>query len=82
MKFPTFAYYRVRGAICHGPTMTAPFRQSPHCHNHYDRLPNDTLETNCQDRRPSDKPSLREDALWLRDLSARFTIAYLTLAGF
>ncbi|NOX55949.1 MAG: sigma-70 family RNA polymerase sigma factor [Planctomycetes bacterium] len=81
VKFSTFAYYRIRGAIYDGLTMMSWFRQSPHRQAHYDRLANDLLEADCEDQSASQNRTLKDDAFWLRDLSARLAIAYLTLAG-
>ena len=76
-KFATFAYYRIRGAIYDGLTMMSWFRQSKCRELAYDRLANDFLEAEAEEPIEDSEQTLKEDSVWLRNLSASLAVAHL-----
>jgi RNA polymerase sigma factor for flagellar operon FliA len=77
VKFSTFAYYRVRGAIFDGLTMMSWFRRSPSRDVKFDQMANEVLEEQSAEAGQSEATSLRADARWLKELSASLAVVYL-----
>lgn len=74
VKFSTFAYYRIRGAIFDGVSKMAWFRRHSAANARYERGANALLEE------ASTEPAadLAADARWLNDVSRTLAVAYLT----
>jgi RNA polymerase sigma factor for flagellar operon FliA len=77
VKFSTFAYYRVRGAIFDGLTMMSWFRRSPSRDVKFDQMANEVLEEQSGETSQSNTTSLGNDGRWLKDLSASLAVVYL-----
>lgn len=74
VKFSTFAYYRIRGAIFDGISKMAWFRKHSAANARYERGANALLEE------ASTEPTadITADARWLNDVSRTLAVAYLT----
>lgn len=72
VKFSTFAYYRVRGAIYDGITLMAWFRKAPRPNVHYNRLSNELLDSDA-----TESETVQDDARWLQRVTGMLAIAYL-----
>jgi RNA polymerase sigma factor for flagellar operon FliA len=72
VKFSTFAYYRVRGAIYDGVTLMAWFRKSPRPNVQYNRLSNELLDGDS-----GDSETVQEDSRWMQRVTGMLAIAYL-----
>ena len=77
VKFSTFAYYRVRGAIFDGLTMMSWFRRSPSRDVKFEQMANEVLEEQSEEASRSEATSLRNDGRWLKELSSSLAIVYL-----
>ena len=77
IKFSTYAYYRIRGAIYDGLTMMSWFRQSPTASVKYDQAANDFLQIEHDERKDAGETSIDEDASWFRRITGSLAIAYL-----
>jgi len=77
VKFSTFAYYRVRGAIYDGLTMMSWFRRSPSRDVKFEQMANEVLEEQSGEASRSEVTSLRDDSRWLKELSASLAVVYL-----
>ena len=74
VKFSTFAYYRIRGAIYDGVSKMAWFRKPAASQTRYERGANAVLEEG--DGESTSDPVA--DATWLADMSRTLAVAYLT----
>jgi len=74
VKFSTFAYYRIRGAIFDGISKMAWFRRHSAATARYERGANALLEEASTEQ----APDVVADARWLNDVSRTLAVAYLT----
>jgi RNA polymerase sigma factor for flagellar operon FliA len=77
VRFTTFAYYRVRGAIYDGLakmtwTSRARFRRL-----RYQRMANEVLAANAEQASGSDS-SVEDEATWFRNVTEELSVVYLT----
>jgi len=72
VKFSTFAYYRVRGAIYDGITLMAWFRKAPRPNVQYNRLSNELLDGD-----NAESSTVQDDARWMQRVTGMLAIAYL-----
>lgn len=77
VKFATFAYYRVRGAIYDGITMMSWFRQSPSTWAKYEQATNEILQGDGSEQDDSQETTLEDEARWLKSIAGRLAVAYL-----
>jgi RNA polymerase sigma factor for flagellar operon FliA len=74
VKFSTFAYYRIRGAIFDGVSKMAWFRRHSAASARYERGANSLLEEASSEA----TADITADARWLNDVSRTLAVAYLT----
>ena len=74
VKFSTFAYYRIRGAIYDGISKMAWFRKHSAANARFERAANEVLE----EASPEPSSDVTADARWLHDVSRSLAVAYLT----
>jgi len=74
VKFSTFAYYRIRGAIFDGISKMAWFRRHSAANARYERGANALLEEASTEA----AADIAADARWLNDVSRSLAVAYLT----
>lgn len=77
VRFTTFAYHRIRGAILDGLAEMDWFKRSHFYRGRYERLANEVLLLQSLDRAQEADASLRENAQWLRDASSALAMVYL-----
>jgi RNA polymerase sigma factor for flagellar operon FliA len=75
VKFSTFAYYRIRGAIYDGLSKMAWFRQPSGSAARYERGSNAVLEDTASS---AGEGSAAADAQWLAEVSRTLAVVYLT----
>lgn len=82
VKFSTFAYYRVRGAIFDGLSKMAWFRTAPARRARYERAAGDVLQLENAGGDPDDSQDVTADGRWFGRLTRTLAVAYLSsLAG-
>ena len=84
VKFTTFAYYRVRGAILDGLSQMAWFKKSDYYRGRLERLANEVLHMQGADRfdpgaTPADDPDvqLQDDVRWFKGITGTLAMVYL-----
>jgi RNA polymerase sigma factor for flagellar operon FliA len=75
VKFVTYAYYRIRGAIFDGLSKMSWFSRREYHAGHYERIAGDLLETCALDAGPDD--SLEGDAAWFGHASRTLCVSCL-----
>lgn len=78
VKFSSFAYYRIRGAIYDGLSEQAWFRQRPTKWK-YEQVANDLLERGLMESGESVPDDTRDLVQWFRSLTGNLATAQLTL---
>lgn len=78
VKFSTFAYYRIRGAIFDGVSKMAWFRKPSASQARYERGANAVLEESLSDTANDARGDVYADTRWLNDISRTLAVAYLT----
>lgn len=77
VRFTTFAYYRVRGAIYEGVSKLSGTTRAQYRRMKQACSANDVLERGPHREIQNAQPGLREDAAWLTSVSSQLTGAYL-----
>ncbi|MDQ3331211.1 MAG: sigma-70 family RNA polymerase sigma factor [Planctomycetota bacterium] len=77
VKFSTFAYYRIRGAMFDGVSKMAWFRKPSAARARYERGANAVLEESSGETVEASN-DVHSDARWLNDISRTLAVAYLT----
>ena len=81
VKFSTFAYYRIRGAIYDGITEMLWFRQQPRSRIKFERLANDLLQTELSESVATTPAPLHDEANWLKDIASSLAVVCLACHG-
>lgn len=80
VKFSTFAYYRIRGAIHDGISEMLWFRQRPQGKIKFDHLTNDFLQGESAEA-PAGTSTLHQEVSWLQDVASSLAIAFFAGLG-
>ena len=78
IRFTTFAYYRILGAIYDGVSKMTWTSRARYRHLRYHQMANEVLAEEAQDSKSTETSTLEEEALWLRKVTDRLAVVYLT----
>ncbi len=77
-RFTTFAYYRVRGAIYDGVSKMTWTSRARYRRHRYHQMANELLAEEAKDSKSPEPSTLEEDASWLRKVTEKLAVVYLT----
>jgi RNA polymerase sigma factor for flagellar operon FliA len=78
IRFTTFAYYRVRGAIYDGVSKMTWTSRARYRRHRYHQMANEALLQEAQDSQSTEKSTLEYEALWLRNVTDKLAVVYLS----
>ncbi len=76
VKFSTFAYYRIRGAIYDGMTKMSWFRRGRHADVKYEQMSNDLLQVQSEDPEWSAGDGLKGAVCWFSEITSTLAMVY------
>ncbi len=77
VKFSTFAYYRIRGAIYDGLTQMSWFRKSRKPNVRYEQRADEVLEAHSNQQTGGTAASLENEVSWFRELASSLAVVYM-----
>ncbi len=77
-RFTTFAYYRVRGSIYDGLSKMTWTSRARYRRHRYQQMANEVLAEEAEKSQPNEQSSLDEEARWLRNVTDKLAVVYLT----
>ena len=78
IRFTTFAYYRIRGAIYDGVSKMSWTSRARYHRMRYEQMANETLRETNESWPSCDEPSLEDEARWLRSVTEKLAVVYLS----
>lgn len=78
VKFSTFSYYRIRGAIYDGLTKMAWFRRSPHGQTKFEQMANEVLRLESDESKESEASNVESNGKWFSNLTRTLSVSYLS----
>lgn len=78
VKFSTYSYYRIRGAIFDGLTKMAWFRRSPHGGTKFEQMANEVLRLESDEAKESEASNVESNGKWFSNLTRTLSVAYLS----
>lgn len=77
IRFSTFAYYRVRGAIYDGVAKMSWFGRSQQAAIRYEQMSHEVLRLEGEEPKASEEAGQENDLRWFRDVSRALAVVYL-----
>jgi len=77
VKFSTFSYYRIRGAIYDGLTQMAWFRRAPHSQTKFQQMANEVLRLEADEAKDDQSSNVESNGKWFSNLTRTLSMAHL-----